>query len=152
MKKLEIVISQELKPEDINDLVSTALEGGINYWCGRATQKYSNPDDENDSTHVGVAPEDEKNIEYASDVIGYGGSLILDDAEASKDELTKEFPEGTPESHKHRWELTLDKMLKGITQHCTTKGITPAELMDDYDADDSDAIVQYALFGELVFG
>jgi 23S rRNA C2498 (ribose-2'-O)-methylase RlmM len=29
--------------------------------------------------------------------------------------------------------------------------MTPIELMDCYDADDADSIVQYALFDELVF-
>ena len=39
MEKIEITISQELTPQDINDIVSTALEGGINYWCGGAIIK-----------------------------------------------------------------------------------------------------------------
>lgn len=129
MSKISITIEQELKPEDINDLIVTALEGGINYWCGQAVKKRNA-----DKSWFGVAPENQDKINYASDLIGYGGVLILHDAESSD-----------------KWELDLEKMLKGIKMHCTEKGVTPLELMDNYDADDADCIVQYAIFNEIMF-
>jgi len=129
MSKISITIEQEIKPEDINDFVSTALEGGINYWCGKALKKRNA-----DGSYFGIAKEDVDNIEYASDLIGYNGVLTLCDAESSD-----------------KWELTLENMLKGIQMHCTNRKISVAELLEDYDADDADCIVQYALFDKLVF-
>ena len=51
--------------QDIDDLMATALEGGINYWCRMAE-----------------VAESEYYGEYASDQISRGGSLILYDAES----------------------------------------------------------------------
>jgi hypothetical protein len=133
MKEFKVSITTEhvFSKEEIADLIVTALEGGINYWCRKAVMK------ENAITkdYFNVLPEDQDKINYASDLISYGGTLILFDAESSD-----------------KWELDIDKMLKGIDMHCTNMKKSPANLMDDYDANDADAIVQYAVFGELVFG
>jgi len=111
----------EFTNENINDLMVTALEGGINYWC--------------DKVVIISEPEDAK-INYASDIISAGGTLELHDAESND-----------------RWELTLEKILKGIKWYCEKNGITDADdLIDDHDADTADSIIQYALFDEIVFG
>lgn len=73
-----------------------------------------------------IVDEPDEEYQYASEVITRGGKLkILDEDE---------------EPH----ELTLDKLLKGFA------GI-PFDF-DDYDAVDADAVVQYALFGEVIYG
>jgi hypothetical protein len=133
MKEFKVSITTEkiFSAEEIADLIVSALEGGINYWCRKAVMK------ENAITHdyFGVVPEDQDKINYASDLISYGGTLILFDAESND-----------------KWELDAEKLLKGIEMHCTNSKRSPKDLMDDYDANDADAIVQYAVFGELVFG
>jgi hypothetical protein len=131
MKEFTVASTHTFSKEDIADLIVTALEGGINYWCRKAVMK------ENAITkdYFNVLPEDQDKINYASDLISYGGTLILFDAESSD-----------------KWELDIDKMLKGIDMHCTNMKKSPANLMDDYDANDADAIVQYAVFGKLTFG
>jgi hypothetical protein len=132
MKKIIATITQthEFSPEDINDIIAGALEGGINYWCRKGVIK------KNKVTHdfFGVLPEDQDKVKFASDVIGYGGTLILYDAESDD-----------------KWELTLENVLKGIKTHCTNIGRSLSDLIDSYDASDSDAIIQYAIFGEQVF-
>lgn len=45
--------------------------------------------------------------------------------------------------------LTVEKMLKGIAWFISTRGI---DAFENHDAGDADCIVQYALFGELVYG
>jgi hypothetical protein len=128
--KMEISVSHEFTPEEINDLIVSALEGGINYWCRKAKIKRNT----DGFSYFGVAEEDQDKVNYASDVIGYGGTLVLFDVESLD-----------------KWELTLENVLKGIKMHCENGHIAHSNLMDDYDADDCDAIVQYALFNELVF-
>ena len=58
-------IEVELTRQDIDDIMTAALEGGIGYWCRKA---------EAVGGYLG---------EHASDQISRGGSLILYDAESS---------------------------------------------------------------------
>lgn len=116
--EMDVTITQQ----DIDNLMCTALEGGINYWCREAKV-------------VG-----EFLGEYGSEQISRGGSLLLRDAETDE-----------------RWELTLEKFLKGIELYIKEDGrvmIDDFKLMDygELDAGDADCIVQYALFGKLVYG
>ena len=119
---VHIEMDVNLTPQDIDDIMVTALEGGINYWCRRAEV-------------VG-----EMLGSYASEQISRGGSLILHDAESSD-----------------KWELTREKFLKGVALFFKENSWLQVE---DYafvdlgsmDADCADCIIQYALFGELVFG
>ena len=118
---VHIEMDVDLTSQDIDDIMVTALEGGITGWCGRAEV-------------VG-----EMLGGYASEQISRGGSLILHDAESSD-----------------KWELTLEKFLKGMKLYF--EQALPAELAgegidpSDFDADAVDCIIQYALFGKLVFG
>lgn len=77
--------------------------------------------------------------EYASDQISRGGVLILHDAESSD-----------------KWELTLEKFLNGVKlyfeQGCHVQVEDNCIDTCDIDADAADCIVQFALFGEVVFG
>ena len=60
--ELEVIVTQE----DIDDIMAGALEGGINYWCGKA---------EVVGDYLG---------EYASEQISRGGQLLLHDIEEDK--------------------------------------------------------------------
>ena len=77
--------------------------------------------------------------EYASDQISRGGALILHDAESAQ-----------------TWELTLEKFLNGVKlyfeQGCHVNVEDNAIDTCDIDANDADCIIQFALFGKLVFG
>lgn len=77
--------------------------------------------------------------EYASDQISRGGSLILHDAESSD-----------------KWELTLEKFLNGVKLYfedgCHVQVEDNCIDAGDIDASDTDCIVQFALFGKVVFG
>lgn len=77
--------------------------------------------------------------EYASDQISRGGALILYDAESAQ-----------------TWELTLEKFLNGVKlyfeQGCHVQVEDNAIDAGDIDANDADCIIQFAIFGEVVFG
>ena len=60
-----LFVPKKITQQDIDDIMSTALEGGINYWCRKAEVL--------ESQYYG---------EYASDQISRGGSLRLYDAES----------------------------------------------------------------------
>ncbi len=79
MEKISIDINAklELSQQDIDDLMVTALEGGINYWCRKAK--------------ITMIPEGVDPNIIASDVISRKGTLVLYDAESTdKWELTLE--------------------------------------------------------------
>ncbi len=126
MEKFEINVATTLTvtAEDIDDIMCAALENGICYWCCEARVV---------GDYLG---------EYASDQISRGGKLILVDAEEDVE-----------------FELTREKLLSGIKQ------AREEEVFKDYnwwdgdtidtcsvDADVADAIVQFALFDEIIFG
>lgn len=119
--KLNINFDVEYDNEVIDDIMATALEGGITYWCDNA---------EVVGDYLG---------EFASEQISRGGTLKLHDSEEHK-----------------TYELALDKFLVGLAKVVSERGldvlyhgkIEPANI----DAEDADAIIQYAIFGEVVYG
>ena len=123
-KEIEILITDE----DIDDIMVTALEGGINYWCLRCDV-------------VGAYKG-----EYASEQISRGGELnfqVVEDFEDDKDTYT----------------LSKEKLLSGIETYLEwdldiIARNTQTEFVLDtcrIDGCRADMIVQYALFGDLIY-
>ncbi len=123
-KKFPVHVEMDVSmtQQDIDDIMNTALDY-IGYWCGRA---------EVVSDYIGNTRTHEQ--------ISRGGSLILHDAESPD-----------------KWELTLDKFLKGVELYIKEGSgvmVEDFKLIDIgcIDGPDADCIIQYALFGKLVFG
>ena len=123
--EIEVQIHVHVTGQDIDDIMSSALDSGITYWCREAEVV--------GGEYLG---------EYASEQISRGGSLMLYDAESSD-----------------KWELTREKFLNGVKLWIQNGDDQYNALQQDgtldtgeIDADMADLIVQYALFGKLVFG
>lgn len=123
---LNVSFAVVVTPEDIDDIMVSALEGGINYWCCEA---------EVAGKYLG---------KYGSEQISRGGTLKLHDSE--EDEV---------------YELTKEKFLKGLEMYVKKPVYSEfLEFVDHEvrldtgyaDADVADTIIQYALFGEIVYG
>lgn len=118
-------INIELTQQDIDDIMAAALEGGINYWAGEAE-----------------VIEEKRVADWGHEQIARGGVLVIHDIEDPGE----------------TWELTLEKFLNGFKLWVENGGDEYGAIEDgkvdccNIDADCADAIVQYALFGELVFG
>lgn len=121
---IEVNKKYTVTPQDIDDIMVTALEGGINYWCRKA---------EVVGEYLG---------EYASDQISRGGSLILYDAESSDYwELDLEkLLYGIQKAIEDNWFDDYDWYVDGELDCC------------QIDAEVADTIVQLALFDDIVFG
>ena len=115
--------------------MSCALEGGINYWCD------------------GIKVVGEYLGEYGSEQIARGGKLKVHLEEPFDDEDTETY------------ELDKEKFLKGVEMYiknpdkpyeivCFDTDVDGDLTIDTcmVDADVADMIIQYALFGEIVFG
>lgn len=119
---IEAQVHINISAQTIDDIMCTALEGGITGWCCRAKV-------------VG-----KRLGEYAHEQISRGGSLMLYDAESTD-----------------KWELDREKFLRGLRLWmedgdgicALNEGEVDAAFVD---AEAADLIIQYALFGEPVFG
>ena len=127
-----VSVAVNISEEDIEDLMVTAIEGGIGYWACL---------DNRSETYM-LAPEDESVAETAASILNKGGGVTFLDAE----------------DHSVEWVLTKEKLLRGVQQFLE-EDVNIALYIDDgeldmcmIDADHADTIIQYALFGEQVYG
>ena len=115
--KLKIEMEVTLTQDDIDCIVAMAFDGGIGYWCWKATVV---------GEYLG---------EYASDQISRGGKVMLLDDDGEHELNPENFAEA---------------MKRVIAEGRLT--IEDGEIdAGEVDADIADLIVQYAIFGELVY-
>lgn len=124
-KAFDVVIKKAITNEMIDDLLVAALEGGINYWCVSALPK------DNDYKFL-----DENEDSFASEVISKGGTLVI------------KLDEPIDVSENLNYELNLQNLQSGWKKY---QEMHPDFDFENHDAGDADAIVQLALFNELVF-
>jgi len=126
IEKMKIELEVVITNEDIDDIMCSALEGGINYWCCKAEV-------------VG-----EYLAEYGSEQISRGGKLRLYDSEEYKVyELTRDkFMKGL--------QMYFAKPVTGDFLDFTDYGLH----LDtgNVDAAAADSIIQYALFDDVIYG
>ena len=126
MKEFKIDVIQEIKvtQEDIDDIVCSALEGGITYWCRKA---------EVVGDYLG---------EYASEQISRGGVLLLHDAEDDEvyDLDLPHLLSGIKQAYEGNYFADYE--------WCNGKTIDACQV----DAEVADVIVQLALFDEVIYG
>lgn len=113
----------KVNAEGIDDIMACALEGGITFWCDEARVV---------GEYLG---------EYASDQISRGGQLLLHDMEEEETYLLskEKFMKGL--------KIFLDNNEGKICKLDSGYEVDPANI----DANDADSIIQYAIFGELVY-
>ena len=149
-KKITITKTVEITQDNLVDVMAIALEGGIGYWAmlDNASENWTKWEKKYKAEH----PEDEycSTVEIAAYILWNGGYIEFEDAEGegSTDLNYEEGVEGDP------WKLTLNRVLEGLGQEMSHAGYTDIE---DYlgcyaDAESGDFIIQWALFGEIVFG
>jgi hypothetical protein len=118
-----VTVQKQITESDIENIVVTAFEGGCNYWMGLIrTKEWEDK------------PKNEPLGTWATKLLIEGKTIKLYDIEDDE--------EG--------WELTLEKVLKGIELNVVNR---PFDCdLEDFDAYTADCIIQYALFGEIVYG
>ena len=133
---MKVNIEVELSVQDMIDLLCTAFEGGVNYWVTSIL---------GEGGDTGKLPEGRTKIEHEYEWLAVGGSLKIgyDD-----------------EERLYRY-LDQDKLQKGLQQWIYRNSVqvyydgalrdTALDLCNIH-AGDADEIVQFALFGKLVFG
>ena len=125
-----IRLDLRLGKKDIEDIVVTALEGGIGYWACL----------DNTGKEFENVPKDEPVAITAASVLLDGGTLTFFDNENGDE-----------------YYLDLGMLMDGIKRFWMdydSNGIIKNGHIDTYnlDASDADVIFQYAMFDEIVFG
>lgn len=133
--KLHVSLEAEVTEEDVVDLMVTAIEGGIGYWAclDNSSETYVNAD------------ACKSDAEVAADILLAGGNVtFLDDDDRNT-----------------FWTLNLSMLLSGIRDFLATpyghecirfEGSRVSIDFGMVDADRADQIIQYAMFGNLIFG
>lgn len=110
--------------QDVDDIITTAFEGGITYWCDRA--QVMNGD----------------NKHYASEQVSRGAAVILHDSEEDEKHVLTlgKFMRGLAKAIEGNYYSSYEWFNKDSIDTCNV------------DAEVADVIVQLALFDEVVYG
>ena len=139
-KNIAVIVKLPIINEVFDNIIVSAFEGGIGYWAclDNTTDDFEQYYSINEQIKS-MKPDDYYNhphFKTTSDIVREllleGKSITLEDAEDDS-----------------KWELTLEKLKKGIELwlfHNERGNI------NNIDSDNADQIVQYAIFGELTFG
>lgn len=109
--------------EMVSDILCAAFEGGINYWAD----------------NVAVVTEWPLNADSASEVFTHDKDAIL------RIHVTDDEDQPTVD-------LTYKAIVKGIRKAAEYYGLTPERFYEEHDAGSADNAVQFAVFGELIYG
>lgn len=120
---MEVTVKTKVTDENLDSILCTAFEGGINYWCDK----------------IKVVDDDYKGAEFASECVSKGGEvdIFVDDM----------VVDNHIESSAYR--LTKEKLHKGCQKYADQKSHFNCE---NFDAWDADMIVQYAIFDDVIYG
>lgn len=127
-KTIKVELEVMVTAEDIDDILCGSMEGGSNYWCDRV---------EVIGDYLG---------KYASEQISRGGKLRFHVDEPFDDEDT-EWYEMDQEKFLHGFQEWLNNYPD--VSSCLHKNELDCGQID---AGMADSIVQYAIFGEVMFG
>lgn len=123
MKDISIRITRKVTQEELDNILDAALNA-CSDWC--------------DLLEVSKAPTKMGPYKTMSEMITRGGELTF--------HINYPFMEGG----ETKFVLTKAKFIKGLRQYGNNNAV-PFNF-DDYDGPEADAVLQIALFGEIVYG
>lgn len=139
MDKITYVTEKELTLDDMDDILVTALEGGIDYW---AVLDNTTPEWKKAREQVKARKGPDGPVfwsEVALKVLLNGDSIKFEDAEGEEDDSD--------------WTLDMEKFKMGCKLYEKERGSLTQALEDcSFDAVEADCLIQYAMFGKIVFG
>ena len=126
-REFEYTIKKKITEEQIKNILIDGIESGIGYWA-----MLHNDTDEFERYYEET---DLATSEIIGEILLKGGSVKITDME---------------EDENPKYELTLERLLVGIQKNAEER---PWDCdLENYDAITCDAIIQYALYDEVIFG
>lgn len=136
-KTMTYEIKRELSVDNIKDILTTAIEGGIGYW---ACLRNDLPDWEKARTECSEELHEVPcYCDVAYKLLSTDRPVVFEDAE----------------DEEVLYELTWDKLMQGCKAWEDWKGLNLIMALEkgNFDAEDADCLIQMALFnGEIIFG
>lgn len=136
----KFTVERTLTVEDMDDIMTTAIEGGVGYWAvlDNTTHAWKKAmkqiKDSGAECYYGTV---------MTKVLLNGDEIRLYDAEADEDDLQED----------EVWYLNMGNFIEGCKIYDKERGSLIKSLEDgDFDAVEADCLIQYALFGEITFG
>lgn len=125
-REFEYTVTKKITDEQIVDLIIDGIESGTTYWAfiHNDTPEFQKCYEKDLCTSEAIA-----------EIILNGGEVKITDLE---------------DSDNPKYKLTLERLLKGIQLNAEQRPWDSD--LNNYDSGTSDAIIQYALYDELVFG
>lgn len=120
----------DLTAYDVETIMVNGLEGGIGYWAML----------NNTGKEWGEKPKSEPASTWATKILLDGGEIRFFDSE--------EYDEDSDDNEV--WTLTLEGLIKGFAQNHKQRPWDND--LEQGDATTADCIIQYGVFGKLVFG
>lgn len=127
--ELEVTIKVRLTPNDIENIIVTAFEGGINYWASVPSTDF---DGNNVREILGGKPKDMPFSQWITHLLLNGKHVKVVDREDADEEF----------------KLDLEAVKKGFAMMVDKHNFD----LDTFDADGADGVIQYGLFGKYVYG
>jgi hypothetical protein len=115
-------VDQSISDEDIDDVLATAFEGGINYWVMGMVE----------------VPHFPKGCGFASEVVSKGEVVYI---------LAENFGIGGLK----RYRLDKERIIKGILMQARHRGESVRDWIEMHDSIEADRAVQYAIFDEVIY-
>ena len=140
LPEVEYTVKKTLTAEDIDDIFTTAIEGGIGYW---SVLDNTTPEWKKAMKNLKDAGADCYWGTVATKVLLNGDKIRFYDAEADEDDLQDD----------EIWYLDMEKFINGCEIYEKERGsILKCLIGGDFDAVEADCFIQYCLFGEIIFG
>tara|TARA_R100001015_G_C4634182_1_gene200208 strand:- start:106 stop:525 length:420 start_codon:yes stop_codon:yes gene_type:complete len=139
---MKVNIEVELSVQDMMDLLCTAFEGGVNYWV---TSIFGEGGD------TSKLPEGRTKVEHEYEWLAIGGRLTIG---WKGEDLDNHFELNHGFLYQRNLQRGLQHWIYRNSVQVYYDGARRDTALDlgNIDAGDADEIVQFALFGELVFG
>ena len=135
-KEIKFTVEKVLTAEDLDDIMTTALEGGIGYW---AILCNDTPEWEKAEEQLKASGVELFYGNVAAKVLLNGDAIKFEDAEGEEDD--------------EDWLLDMERFKKGCALYEQNRGNLTKNLQDgDFDAVEADCLIQMSLFNEVVFG
>ena len=139
--KFKYSVKKMVTIDDMEDILTTAIEGGTNYW---ACWHNDTPEWEKAENQLKAGGAELYFAKVVLKVLLNGDAVIISDAEAGEYE---------DEDDAEEWKLTLENLKKGLELYSAERGDIKKALDDgNFDAVEGDCFLQYCLFGDIIFG
>jgi len=130
--KFEVKKELTITTQDIVDYVLCCEAGGFDYWA-----EICYKDEDYGAAKARLLEQGKSNAdlcyeEVLAEILEHGDKLTVYDREDDKD-----------------YELTMERLLGGWKKYIEERG---NDDFDEYDANDADGILQYAIFGDCIYG